>query len=270
MLNYRAMRTRIFAAVAAFSIAPLMAQLATPVSNRGVVMGHLHLIVRDVDAQKKFWVALGGTPMKNGTLDLIEFPGVFVMLRKGEPTGGSVGSVINHVGFLAKDSAESVAKWQAAGLNPEKGNQPGQFYLTTADGLRIEILQDKSIDVPLKFHHVHYNFTPDQTAEVQAWYSRIFDARPGTRGRYKSGDIPGANLTYGEAKEKAAPTKGRALDHIGFEVADLDSFANKLQAQGITFDMPPHMAPNGTTKIAFLTDPWGTYIELTQGLAPAK
>jgi catechol-2,3-dioxygenase len=31
-------------------------------------MGHLHLVVRDVDAQKKFWIALGGTPVKNGTL----------------------------------------------------------------------------------------------------------------------------------------------------------------------------------------------------------
>ena len=132
------------------------------------------------------------------------------------------------------------------------------------------MLEDKSIATPLKFHHVHFNFTPDQTAEVQAWYARIFDARPGTRGRYKSGEIPGANLTYGESKEKAAPTKGRALDHIGFEVADLDSFAQKLEAQGMVFDMPPHSAPNGTTKIAFLTDPWGTYIELTQGLAPAK
>jgi hypothetical protein len=68
----------------------------------------------------------------------------------------------------------------------------------------------------------------------------------------------------------AAPTKGRSLDHIGFEVANMDLFAQKLQAQGIEFDMPPRTALNGTTKIAFLTDPWGTYIELTQGLAPAK
>lgn len=264
------MRRCTFLFIAALIAAPSFAQLATPESNRGVAMGHLHLLVRDVDAQRKFWVALGGTPVKNGSLDLIEFPGVFIMLRQGEPTGGSVGSVVNHVGFLAKNSSESAAKWQAAGLKPEAGNQPGQYYLMTTDGMRIEILEDKSIAVPLKFHHVHFNFTPDETAAVQAWYARLFDARPGTRGRFKAGDIPGANLTYGEAKEKALPTKGRALDHIGFEVADLDLFAQKLQAQGITFDMPPHMAPNGTTKIAFLTDPWGTYIELTQGLAPAK
>ena len=87
-----------------------------------MAMGHLPLTVRDVDAQRKFWVAFGGTPLKNGTLEPIEFPGVFVMLRQGEPTGSSVGSVVNYVGFNAGNSAESVAKWQAAGLKPEPGN----------------------------------------------------------------------------------------------------------------------------------------------------
>jgi catechol 2,3-dioxygenase-like lactoylglutathione lyase family enzyme len=263
------MSIRFLVAIASLAAAPLFAQLASPESNRGVVMGHLHLIVRDVDAQRKFWIDLGGTPVKNGALDMIEFPGVYVLLRKGEPSGGTVGSVINHVGFYARNSAESAAKWRAAGLNPEAGRQPGQFYLTTADGVRIEIQEDKTISTPLKFSHVHFNFTPDITSEVQAWYARIFDARPGVGGRYKSGNIPGARLTYGESKEKMAPTKGRALDHIGFEVANMDLFAQKLEAQGIKFDVPPKTV-NATTKVAFLTDPWGTSIELTQGLAPAK
>ena len=33
---------------------------------------------------------LGGTPVQNGALQLIQFPGTFVMLRKAEPTGGTV------------------------------------------------------------------------------------------------------------------------------------------------------------------------------------
>jgi catechol 2,3-dioxygenase-like lactoylglutathione lyase family enzyme len=264
------MNTRILLALVALTAAQLPAQLAAITGNRGVSMGHLHLVVRDVDAQKKFWVALGGTPVKNGTLELIEFPGVFVMLRQGEPTGGTVGSVVNHIGFNARNSAESVVKWQAAGIKPEPGNQPGQFYITTSDGVRIEILEDKNIGVPLKFQHVHFNIEPKLVDQVQAWYARMFDAVPGTRGRFKAGDIAGANLTYGENDKKQAPTKGRALDHIGFEVANLDFYATKLQAQGIDFDVAPRMAPNGTTKVAFLYDPWGTYIELTQGLAPAK
>jgi hypothetical protein len=49
----------------------------------------------------------------------------------------------------------------------------------------------------------------------------------------------------------------------------LDAFAKKLEAQGIKLNVPVRQIPNSKLKIAFLTDPWGTYIELTQGLAPS-
>src|SRR6266581_2470360 len=89
------------------------AQLAAA-GESGVVQGHLHLAVRDVDAQQKFWQMLGGTPVQNGTLQLIQFPGTFIMLRKGEPTGGTVGSTVEHFGFLVKNLQQSLAKWDAA------------------------------------------------------------------------------------------------------------------------------------------------------------
>ncbi len=255
-------------ALAGILAGPAMAQLAPPAGNRGVSMGHLHLTVKDVDAQTKFWTDFGGKPVKNGMLSMIEFPGVYVMLRQGDPMGGTVGSVVNHVGFYAQDSDAMVAKWQAAGIKLDKGNAVGQYYITTADGVRIEINQDKTIATPLKFSHVHFAFMEDQVPEVEGWYARIFDAVPATGGRLKSGDIPGAKLTYGLAKEKQAGTKGRALDHIGFEVPNLDLTYQKLTLQGLKFDAEPRAVNDGKTKIAFLTDPWGTYIELTQGLAP--
>ena len=96
------------------------AQLAAP-GESGVVQGHIHLAVRDVEAQQKFWAMLGGTPVQNGTLQLIQFPGTFVMLRKGEPTGGTVGSTVEHFGFLVKNLQQSMAKWDAAGFKWEKG-----------------------------------------------------------------------------------------------------------------------------------------------------
>lgn len=66
-----------------------------------------------------------------------------------------------------------------------------------------------------------------------------------------------------------APTKGRSLDHIGFDVKDLEAFTKKLESQGIKLDEAIRLAPNQTTKVAYLTDPWGTRIELTEKLAPA-
>ena len=256
------------AAILLAGIAPAAAQLAPPASNRGVSMGHLHIRVKDVAAQKKFWTDFGGKPVKNGNLELIELPGVYIQFRQGDAMGGTVGSVVNHVGFAVKDSAAMVAKWNAAGIQTEKGNGAMQYYITTADGLRIEILEDKTQEIPLKFQHVHFAVPPDVTAEMQAWYARVFDAVPAARGRFKAGEIAGANLTYGESKEKQEGTKGRALDHIGFEVPSLDFTFMKLQSQGIKFDAEPKVVNDGRTKNAFLTDPWGTYIELTEGLAP--
>jgi catechol 2,3-dioxygenase-like lactoylglutathione lyase family enzyme len=121
----------------------------------------------------------------------------------------------------------------------------------------------------------HIHFYPVDIPAMQAWYAKMFGGIPGKRQRQSSpglidcDDIPGANLSFSPGKTALAPTKGRSLDHIGFEVKDLEAFAKKLEAQGVKLDEAIRTVPNGTTKVAFLTDPWGTRIELTQGLAPS-
>ena len=47
-----------------------------------------------------------------------------------------------------------------------------------------------------------------------------------------------------------------------------EEFEKRLVAQGLKFDAPPRQVPNARTKVAFLTDPWGSYIEVTEKLAP--
>lgn len=243
---------------------PAHAQLASP-GEGGVAMGHVHLVARDVEASRRFFTSLGGTPVQNGSLQLIQFPGVFVMLRQAEPTAGTVGSVINHFGFNVKDLKGSVAKWQAAGLKVEV-TRADQAWLMTPDGARVEILEDAAITQPIRMHHVHFNVVA--VPEMQAWYAKHFGAVPGKRGQNAAGDLPGVNLTFGKVEMVNASTRGRALDHIGFEIRNLPQFVAKLEAAGVKLDSPLRKAGNGTTSIAFLTDPWGTYIELTEGLAP--
>ena len=247
--------------------AGVRAQLAAP-GESGVVMGHLHLTVKDLEAHRAFWAALGATPVQNGPLALIQLPGTFVMLRQGTPSGGTVDSTINHVGFLVNDIQPWIAKWQAAGLKMEPQARPTQVYLLAPDDVRVEVLEDKTIEVPLKMHHVHfYTASP---LETQAWYAKTFGAAPGKRGQFDAADLPGVNLTFAKAETPTVATKGRSLDHLGFEVKNLEAFCKKLEASGIKLDRPYTSIPNSTTAIAFLTDPWGTYIELTENLAPAK
>ena len=59
------------------------------------------------------------------------------------------------------------------------------------------------------------------------------------------------------------PTKGSVLDHIGFDVRDLNSFAKKLEAAGVKLDRPVERRPDGSA-LAFMHDEWGTSIELNE------
>jgi catechol 2,3-dioxygenase-like lactoylglutathione lyase family enzyme len=256
-----------------FSTNTAWAQLADP-GSVGVSMGHVHLAVQDVDATKKFWLKLGGTPIKLGANEGVKFPGVLVLIRKAmDPPAGTVGSVVNHIGFLVPDVAATRAKWQTAGLIMEPPNPANakQIYVHTPDDLvRIEILEDAMQTVPIKFHHVHFFVTDaggkDSVLAMQAWYAKTFGAKPGKRGQFEAADLPGVNLTFAKSDTPTVGTKGRALDHIGFEIKDLQAFCKKAEAAGIKFDMPYTPRPDLGIALAFITDPWGTYIELNEGL----
>jgi hypothetical protein len=56
------------------------------------------------------------------------------------------------------------------------------------------------------------------------------------------------------------------LDHVGFEVKNLEEFTRKLESQGIKLAVPYRKVPALDIAVAFFTDPWGTYVELTEGL----
>ena len=243
------------------------AQLAAP-NAAGVSMGHIHLTVRDIDANKNFFALLGGKPVANGPLQLIEFPGMYIMLRKGEPTGGSIGSTVNHFGFQVRSMKDWLPKWQAAGLKMELMRRPTQVYLLTPDDIRVEVLEEPSLSTPIASHHIH--FATQDIPGMQAWYGKIFGAVPGKRAQFVTADLPGIELSFSSIDAVPAATKGRALDHIGFEVTDLATFLAKLTAAGIKIDRPYTKVMNSSASVAFFTDPWGTYIELTEGLAPPR
>lgn len=271
------MKRLILVAMTLLSATPAFAQLVEP-NQVGVRMGHIHLTVTDVEAHTRFWTdIMGGTVVKNGPLELIQFPGVYLMLRKGEPTGPPAGTIVNHFGFIVKDMPAALAKWRAANLKIEPTENPNEVYVNAPDGIRLEVYGEPALPTPVSMNHIHYN-APDIPA-IKTWYVKAFGANPGRRpcvgcisrpAMIEAGDMPGANLSFSGTRTPVVATKGRAIDHIGFEVKDLDAFVKSLEAKGIKMDSPVRQVPNTNLKIAFLTDPWGTYIELTEGLPPVQ
>jgi catechol 2,3-dioxygenase-like lactoylglutathione lyase family enzyme len=222
-----------------------------------------------VEAQQKFFTLLGGKIVNREKIVMAEFPGIFVLLRKQDYNGGSVGSTINHFGFFVKDSAQNVAKWKAAGLTWEPGNTPGQGFITGPDGVRIEIFENKTISTPVAMHHIHLQVSDPIAA--QKWYIEHFGGTAGKRGNFDTVNVPGTEITLSKVDTPQAPTKGRSVDHMGFEVKNIDEFVKKLQATGVKTDGAIRNSTNAAgIRLVYVTDPWGTEIEITEGLRPTS
>ena len=107
--------------------------------------------------------------------------------------------------------------------------------------------------------HIHLN-VPDQAKGVE-WYQKTFGGKPMTEAPDR--------LMFGDTRliflknDKAQPSTGSALDHIGFSVADLDATLKDLEAAGAKIVNPARDVP-GLFKLAFVDDPWGTRIEVVQ------
>ncbi len=248
------------------------AQAFSP-NEAGVTMGHWHLNSKDVESQKKFFVALGGKSIKPGNFEIVMFPGVAVFLHQGPGTppavGGSAATVVNHGGFLVPNVQQAVARWKAAGLtpDPQTNGRTDQAYFTTADGLRIEILEDKAQTMPIRHHHLHFYVAETEIPKIRDWYAKHFGAKPGMRGANIAADLPGANLTFSKAEMPLVSTRGHIMDHFGFDVKNLDAFMKKLAADGVKIERPfaPNPAGGG---LGFVSDPWGALIELNERPVP--
>jgi catechol 2,3-dioxygenase-like lactoylglutathione lyase family enzyme len=245
-------------------------------NEAGVTNGHWHVNSRDVEVNKKILLAMGGVAREPGPLQGVIFPGVMILLNLNQPGGapaptdGTVGSVVNHVGFTVPNVQEAFAKWKAAGVPvvPNPQGRLDQGWVITPDDLKIEIQEDKSQTVPIRSKHVHFFMPEASFADSQAWYAKIFGAKAGVFNNLTVFDVPGAQLRWAKADAAQAPTKGRVLDHIGFDVTDLKAFIAKLEANGVKLDRPYSRNEQSGVALAFITDPWGTYIELNERPKP--
>jgi catechol 2,3-dioxygenase-like lactoylglutathione lyase family enzyme len=270
------MKTHVLAALlfASTLIAATAAAQPAPYNAAGVTMGHWHLATKDVEAEKKVFLAMGGKLYMPGGQPLIMFPGLYISLilgtDKGE--GGTVGSVVNHVGFIVDNVQMRTAQWKAAGVTvlpggalPTGGNRLDQAFVETPDGVRIEILEDKTQTVPIKNEHIHFAMPAAEIPKAQAWYARVFGGEVATRNNAPVVNLPGVQLRFNAVDTKQLPTRGRVFDHFGFDVKDHAAFVKRLQAQGITLDQPVGKGATGNT-ITYITDPWGARIEIVQRL----
>jgi catechol 2,3-dioxygenase-like lactoylglutathione lyase family enzyme len=107
---------------------------------------------------------------------------------------------------------------------------------------------------------------PDPPA-ARRWYVERFGGREGTL------EGQGGGVKYGDVwlfvgpGTAAAPSRGHAIDHIGWRMPDLLATADRLKQAGLVFTTEPKPGPPGAFSpelMSFAEDPWGVKIELLQ------
>jgi predicted enzyme related to lactoylglutathione lyase len=270
---------------------PAVASAQILVAGEGpVVYGHHHLNTTNMDAQKKFYAdTLGGSVAKIGSGDrqqeIVKFPNVLIFFRPMQaPTGGSIGTTVNHIGFSVPDLRPLVAKIKANGFKMITADSVAANVKVAGDiaaaspttnlafvlgpeDVKVELVEVKSQKAPIQLHHIH--FFGQMNTEMQAWYAKTFGAMmlpANPASAFVQDQLPGVFLNFTPSPTPTVGTTGRSIDHIGFEIKNLEAFTKKLEAQGIKLDRPYTKVPQLGIAIAFIKDPWGTNIEMTEGL----
>ena len=252
-----------------------------------VVVGHYHLNVTSVDEHLRFWVdTLGGERVSLGEAgqNAVRFPGIYLILTEQAPTGPTRGTTFDHIGFAVPDVPALAARVAGNGYERTVGREPGPGqsespptagnygmfeYVLGPDGVKVELVTADGDDAPPIAHH-HVHFVNRDFVAMQQWYMLAFNAaaRDVLTDFYAGAELPGVgyslNFFSWLPEQELAGTAGRAVDHVGFEVRDLAAFTAGLERKGIPL-AEPYRREGGLGR-AGIVDPWGTVIELTEGL----
>jgi catechol 2,3-dioxygenase-like lactoylglutathione lyase family enzyme len=246
----------------ALALLPVIALVATlPKVAQAADYHHVH-ITASSPAKGIEWYSdhLGCEPLADRD-DAANCYGVEVVFVPQSTTGGTQGTGINHIGFSVPDLPVKMAELEAVGVRGsgvrlqrfEDGSMvrdvPGLFkiaFIFDPWGTRIELVEDNEY---LGFHHVHLSATdPDATL---AFYRDVMGGEEASlRGRLHGLRFDDTWLLVSAHPEGATPamTEGRAIDHIGFVVDDLDTLAASMRQAGVRFQEEPVVPENGRTQ----------------------
>ena len=188
---------------------------------------------------------------------------------KVENAAPSAGGAIDHIGFSVADVDAKMKELQAAGakmLTPARDvpGLPKAGFVQDPFGVKIELLQDTEA---IGFHHIHLR-VPDPEASLKWSVDNFGGERMKWKGRLDA--VKYTNpivLLLAEKDDKAAPSQGRAIDHLGWAVSDVDAKVAGLTSKGLK-TVEPRAVRN--LRVGFVEGPGGVRIEMVQGRTEAE
>ena len=164
-----------------------------------------------------------------------------------------------------RDLNECLTRWKANSVKILSENMANhQVFLLSPDGLKIEIYEDKTISAPIVNHHIH--FYDASIADTKGWYVKTFGAKPGRRAMFEAADVPGVNLSFSlsdNARGRHQGPRARSYRLRSQRSRSLLPEARSLRRQ---VRRPVSKSSVAGHRHCLLHRPFGTYIELTEGL----
>ncbi len=254
------------------------ALLVPPAAASAADYHHVHLISSNA-TEAIAWYSrhLDCEPLSDRD-DGVDCSGVQVVFDSTPTLGSSQRTGIDHISFSYEDLTAKMAELEGVGVGGrgvrlqrfDDGSMlrdvPGLFkygFIFDPWGTRIELVEDSDT---LGFHHIHLASTdPDATLD---WYQETFG---GERAQLKDmldgvmlNDIWLLAMEHTEGQPAA--TSGRAIDHIAFEVDDLDGLTGQLQNAGLSILEAPAVPEGGRTaaRRAFVSGPDNVSLALVE------
>jgi catechol 2,3-dioxygenase-like lactoylglutathione lyase family enzyme len=216
------------------------------------------------------------------------------------PPPSEIVSTIWHIGWGAEDMPKEIERQKAMGtrfqtemtdISDIGGNTAmkgkGLFYYAYVDGPE-HVLIELNTARHHNFGHVHM-FSEDPVAAGE-WYVKHFGAQNARfqreRRAYNGVAIgPSASLMMDnvniiiypveypksqmakewEGRKTFEPTKGRAVDHLGFSVDNLEQAIERLRKDTVKVTDEPRAIAQGKIKFAFVEGPDKIRIEVIEG-----
>ena len=252
--------------------------VAMPAAARTAEIHHIHITASSPSEGVRWYSRhLDCEPVADRP-DTADCGGVELTFMVQPTLGSTQGTGVNHISFSYPDVTAKMAELEAVGVRgsgvrlqrfPDGAtlrDVPGLFkagFIFDPWGTRIEMVEDEDT---LGFHHIH--LSAEDPEATLAWYRDVFGGEPaslrGTLDGLRFGDV----WLLASRHDRGAPatTMGRAIDHIGFVVDDLDDAAAEMAAFDVLFEQEAAVPPNGRTQArrAFIAGPDNVRLEVVE------
>ena len=279
-MNYRitSPKTSRKLGAAVFSVFAVVNLIALPATVFAATPHHIHIALNNASEAVRWYEEHMACEATAGRNDAVLCGTTEIAFIEGSTQGGSQGTGVDHISFSVVDLTAKMTELENVGVRGsgvrlqrfDDGalvrDIPGLFkiaFIFDPWGTKIELVEDTDT---LGFHHIHLN-SVDPVATLQ-WYGEVLGGTPAALKGMLNGlqfdDVWILVSAYTDGRPGL--TRGRAIDHIGFEVADLDQAAEQMSQQQVQFRQQPMVPENArsSARQAFIQGPDGVTIALVE------